>query len=65
MTNYTSYSSTNAFHSKETIKKQHIIKLQTRCVSAMDRDYVGQLCILAASASGEEPLVQYQMDMRL
>jgi hypothetical protein len=57
MTHYTSYISANTFHSKETIKKQHIIKPQTRRVSAMDRDYVGQLRILAASASGEEPLV--------
>jgi hypothetical protein len=44
-THYTSYSLANAFHSKETIKKQHIIQPQTRHVSAMDRDYVGQLCI--------------------
>lgn len=63
MRHCTSNSPANAFHSKETIKKQHIIKPQTRRVSAMDRDHVGQLRILAASASGNQP--RYQMDTRL
>jgi len=57
MTHCKSDSQANAFHSKETIKKQHIIKPQIRRVSAMDRDYVGQLRILAASASGNQPQV--------
>jgi len=57
MMHYTSYSSANAFHSKETTKKQHIIQPQTTCVPAMDRDYVRQLRILAASASGNKLVV--------
>jgi len=53
MTHYTSYSLAHVFRNRETIKKQHIIKPQTRC----DRDYVSQLRILAVSASGNELLV--------